>query len=655
MESAPSSDAKVPIGYSFAGIACGIKVKRRDLGLLLSEVPASAAGCFTVSETRAASVRRSEALLPRAGVRAVVVASGNANAMCGAHATADDLAVAAAIARAIDVKPEDVLTAATGVIGVPFPAAKVEAGAEALAQALVPDPAGFAEAILTTDTVTKTARREIYVAGKRVRLLGIGKGSGMVHPNMATVLAFLACDASISPELLAVALRGAVAESFQMLSVDADTSTNDAVIAMANGLAGAPAIESLDSDAGKAFARALTDVCVELARAVAKDGEGARRLVTVRLDGAATREDARALARAVVESNLVKAALFGADPAAGRIVAAIGARAAERRLVLDASSIDVTMQGFPVIRGGAPALAAADALRARLREDAVEIAIRVGAGQHGATAWGCDLSYDYVRINADYATVLADGPSGAVRRDHRLETKTPELKTEVLVSALRFIERFAGTRAVIRYGQVTLGRRDLALRFAEDVRLLSAVGLRPILVQAGASELVVTSLARAGVRAVGLSGADGNLFRLDQHSERLSVDPDVVETLLAKGYIPVVVPEITEELEARGASAPGVDLVAAEIAVACGAKKLIYLSEAPGLTFGGMLVSEISAEELASRLESGAIDEPARPLARGAMRALRGGVDSVHFIDERTPHVVVAELFTESGVGTMAR
>lgn len=655
MESAPSSDGKVPMGFSFAGMACGIKVKRRDLGLLLSEVPASAAGCFSTSETRAASVRRSASLLPRSGVRAVVVASGNANAMCGPRAAEDDEAVAQAVARAVDVRAEEVLTAATGVIGVPFPAAKVEAAADGLAQALVPDPTGFAEAILTTDTTTKIARREIFVSGKRVRLLGVGKGSGMVHPNMATVLAFIASDARIGPELLSIALRAAVDESFQMLSVDRDTSTNDAVIAMANGLSQASAIESLDSDAGKAFVRALSEICVELARAVARDGEGARRLVTVRLEGASSRDDARALARSVVESNLVKAALFGADPGAGRIVAALGARAAERKIELDPTSIDVTMMGAAVLRGGAPALAAPDALRARLREDEIQIVIRVGSGEHAATAWGCDLSYDYVRINADYATVLADGPSGAVRRDHRLETKTPELKTEVLVSALRFIERFAGTRAVIRYGQVTLGRRDLALRLAEDVRLLSAVGLRPILVQAGASELVVTSLARAGVRAVGLSGADGNLFRLDQGSERLSVDPDVVETLLAKGYIPVVVPEITEELEARGPSAPGVDMVAAEIAVACGAKKLIYLAEAPGLTFDGMLVSEIPGEELANRLEAGAVDERARPLARGAMRALRGGVDSVHFIDERTPHVVVAELFTESGVGTMAR
>ncbi|NUO50720.1 MAG: arginine biosynthesis protein ArgJ, partial [Polyangiaceae bacterium] len=483
----------------------------------------------------------------------------------------------------------------------------------------------------------------------------VGKGSGMVHPKMATVLGFITCDAAVGADLLAAALRSAVAESFEMVSVDRDTSTNDAVIAMCNGMSRAPQIASLESDAGRAFSRALTEVCIDLARAVARDGEGARRLVTVSLGGAPSTDAARSLARSVVESNLVKAALFGADPGYGRIAAALGARAAELGMPLAPSDIDVALQGTPVLTHGAPTGASLDELRVKLRADEIVIEVRVGSGAHAAQAWGCDLSYDYVRINADYAAVLADGPGGAVRRDQRLDTKTPELKTEVLVSALRYIERFAGTRAVVRYGKTTLARRDLALRFAEDVRLLSAVGLRPILVQAGASELVVTSLARLGVRAVGLSGADGNLFRLDQSAERVSVDPDVVEMLLAKHYVPVVVPEITEEMEEAGAAAPSVDQLAAEIAVACGAKKLIYLSDAPGLTVGGMLVSEISAEELASRLEAGGIDENARPLARGAMRALRGGVDSVHLIDERTPHVVVAELFTETGVGTMVR
>jgi acetylglutamate kinase len=655
MQDPPSSGARVPLGFSFSGIAAGIKVRRRDLGLIFSEVPAVAAGCFTTSSARAASVRRAARLLPRAGVRAILVASGNANAACGPQAAGDDEAIAEAVARAIDVPADTVMTAATGVIGVPFPVQKVTGAAEALVASLVPEPGGFAEAILTTDTRTKLARRELFMAGKRVRLLGIAKGSGMVHPRMATVLGFVVTDASIAPAALAEALRTACDESFGMVSIDRATSTNDAVIALANGLSGGRPIDAAASDPGRAFTAALADLCRELARDVARDGEGATRLVTARVRGAAARAVARGLARSVIESNLVKTALFAADPGCGRILAALGAGAAECGVDLALDAVDVAIQGVALVTGGRPEPVDGDALRAKLRSDEVRIDVRVGEGAHEATAWGCDLSYDYVRINADYAAVLVDGPGGAVRRDQRLETKTPELKTEVLVSALRFIERFTGTRAVIRTGRATIERRDLSARLAEDVRLLAAVGLRPILVQAGASEALVTALAQAGVRAVGLSGADGHLLTLGDAPDGFTVDPDVVETLLAKGYVPVVVPEITEALEQAPSRAPSVDRVAAEISVACSARKLIYLTEAPGLVVEGMLVSELTAEELRARLASGPLDASARSLAAGSVRALEGGVDSVHWIDERVPHVVVAELFTESGVGTMIR
>jgi acetylglutamate kinase len=663
---------KVPLGFSFAGIAAGIKVKRKDLALILSAAPAAAAGCFTRSETRAASVRRGERLLPCGGVRAIVAASGNANAMTGPRAEQHDEAVARAIAAAIDVPPETVLTAATGVIGVPFPVEKVEAAAPRLVEALGSEPRPAAEAILTTDTVTKLASRELYLAGKRVRVLGVGKGSGMVHPNMATVLGFVLTDADVKPSVLAELLTSAVDESFNQLSVDHDTSTNDAVIALANGLSEAPRVTRAGSEAGRAIGAAIAEVCRELAIAVARDGEGARKLVTVEVRGADDRASARALARGVVASNLVKAALFGADPAAGRVLAAIGARAAELGLKLDPRDLDVRLQGVALFARGTPLPFDADAVRARLRSDAVTVEVVIGDGSHTASAWGCDLSYDYVRINADYAAVLVGSPGGPVHRDQRLETKTPELKTEVLVSALRYIERFAGKRAVIRYGQATIERRDLALRLAEDVRLLSAVGLRPILVQGGPSELVVTSLARAGVRAVGLSGADGNLLRrgspattgprASRHSvpplasepSAFAVDPDVLETLLARGYIPVVMPDITEELESEPTPID-VDAVAADVAVACGAAKLIYLREAAGIASDGLLVSELSGEELAARVTSGAFDAATTSLAASVVRALAGGVDTVHLIDERVPHNVVAELFTDTGVGTMVR
>jgi acetylglutamate kinase len=664
-----------PLGFSFAGLCAGIKVRRPDLGLVVSSRPATAAGRFTTSRGRAASVAWSAARVPSSGVRAIVVASGNANCMNGSREAADVESMARGVGSAIGVAPDSVLVATTGAIGIPFPIDKVTTAIPALVAALAEDPGPAAEAVRTTDTFTKTASREIFLGGTPVRIFGIAKGSGMVHPRMATVLGFLLTDADVAPACLDEALRAASAESFEMTTVDRETSTNDAVVALANGASGAPRIDDLTSDAGRAFAAALRDLSIELATMVARDGEGARRLVTVEVRGASTTLAARALARAVVGSNLVKAALFGADPAFGRVLAAVGAAASEADLAIEPRACTIAMQGLVLFQGGAPAEVDRDAARALLRRDEVAIEIDLGEGGPArATAFGCDLSYDYVRINADYAAVLADDAGGAVRRDARLETKTPELKADLLVAALGYIERFAGTRAVVRYGPATTGRPELVERLAGDVRLLQAVGLSVILLQAeGDSEAMVTALGRAGTRSVGLSGADGNLLRA--RSPRFaggsvpqvpSVDPDVIETLLAKGYVPVVcaswalaapIPSLAPSGGAGGGRDATLDpdAIAAEIAIACGAKKLLFLSEGPGLLVQGELVSVIGADELAARARDGAIDPDLSGRMRAVVRALSGGVETVHLIDERVPHNVVAELFTDTGVGTMVR
>jgi len=326
----------------------------------------------------------------------------------------------------------------------------------------------------------------------------------------------------------------------------------------------------------------------------------------------------------------------------------------------------------------------------------------VGSGLGQATAWGCDLSYDYVRINADYAAVLVE-PDGPVRRDSRLETKTAELKADTLVQALRYIEKFAGTRAVVKYGGAAMVRADLKDRFAEDVRLLQAVGLRPIIVHGGGPEIsrtleqmgqtsefvdglrvtdaaslrvvemvltgqinkeVVASLARAGAKAVGLSGKDGGLIEarkmqmppgkdLGYVGEVASVNPDVLELLLGKGYIPVVSPiGLGKDGHTYNINA---DTVAAEIAIACGARKLIFLTDVPGILANGLLVSEMSADELQVRMRDGTVTGGMLPKAASILRALEGTVETVHIIDGRIPHNVVAELFTSRGVGTMIR
>jgi acetylglutamate kinase len=561
-----------------------------------------------------------------------------------------------------------VLTACTtGVIGVPLPveprSRQGARGARSASLAARSD-ASFAEAILTTDTVHEARLvASSSSAGPACVSWGIAKGSGMVHPNMAT-------DPRLPPHRRGHR-RGRArarrltptpsAETFNAVSVDRDTSTNDCVLALANGLAKNEPITSAKGEPADKLYHAMLDVCRELARAIAADGEGAQHLLTVRLTGAEDRDEARSMAKAVIESSLTKAAFFGTDPNWGRIAAALGQRAAERGVELSPSELTIRIQDVDVLVKGAPQPFDVNAVRALLRGEEVFIDIDLGRGDERAEAWGCDLSYDYVRINADYGAVLVD-PEGTVRRDQDLEQKTPELKAVTLLQALRYIERFAGTRAVIKYGGSTLSRRDLALSFAEDIHLLSAVGLKPILVQEGASEIVVSALARTGIRAVGLSGADGNLLAWPSAAERseghpISVDPDVIETLLQKGYVPVVVPALTEEarIVVGDTTAIDVDQVAAEIARVCKARKLLLLGDSSGLSSEGMLLSELSAEELAERVRARTIEEPMRARARAAVAALESGIDSVHFLDERLPHVIVAELFTDTGVGTMVR
>jgi acetylglutamate kinase len=525
----------------------------------------------------------------------------------------------------------------------------------------------------------------------------------MIHPNMATMLAFVMTDAAVDKDVLDALLGAAVQETFNMVSVDRDTSTNDAVLALANGLAENARVTNASSPEAKQLGEALEGVCGDLARAIAADGEGARHLLTVNVAGATTRDGARSLAKSVVESSLVKAAFFGTDPNWGRIAAAMGQRASEQGLAFEPSTLSIRIQGVAVFTAGRPTAFDGDALRAMLRSDEVTVDVDLGQGPARATAWGCDLTYDYVRINADYSAVLVESPEGSVKRDLRLETKTPDLKAQALIQALRYIERFAGTRAVIKYGGAAMVRADLKDRFAEDVRLLQAVGLQPILVHGGGPEIsrtlermgeksefidglrvtdegnlkvvemvltgqinkeIVASLARAGARAVGLSGKDGNLLSarklvapsgkdLGYVGEVSSVDPELLELLLSRGYVPVVSP--------LGLGADGqtyninADAVAAELAVACGAKKLIFLTDVPGILSQDLLISELNAEELRARMEDGTIKGGMLPKSQSILRALEGGVETVHIIDGRVPHNVVAELFTASGVGTMIR
>lgn len=378
---------RLPRGFRAGAVRAGIKPSGKpDLALLVSGTPAAWAYAATQNRAAAPSIHRGRALYAAGGaLRAVVVNAGNANCATGERGFQDDLRMAQAAALRLGVPVEEVLTASTGVIGVPLPLEKVEAGLPQIA--LTPYAEGFAEAILTTDLVPKLAEAEVEGA----RVVGIAKGSGMIHPNMATMLAFLVTDARVPPGLLREAWRGIVDRTFNQVTVDGDTSTNDLALLMANGAFGEVPPEP--------FFQAVEAVARELARKIARDGEGATKLMTVRVVGAATEEEARRAAKAVAGSALWKSALYGNDPNWGRILAALGNSGAR----FDPLRVRIFLQGIPLYAGGALPFdreAASQAMRA----EEVLVLADLQEGQAEGEAFGCDLTEGYVRINALYTT-----------------------------------------------------------------------------------------------------------------------------------------------------------------------------------------------------------------------------------------------------------
>lgn len=385
-----------PQGFAASGVAAGLKASGRpDLGLLVAEAPAAAAGAFTTNAFPAAPVVVSRRHLRAGRARAVVVNSGQANAGTGAEGLADAEETCREAAVALGVRPEEVLVCSTGVIG---PRVKMEALAAGLPRAVSALATGgggdFARAILTTDTVPK----ETAVEGDGFVVGGCAKGAGMIAPDLATMLVFLTTDASVPPPALDAALRRAVLPVLNALTVDGCTSTNDAVVALASGASGTAAASG--SGALAALEAALGEAARDLARQIVLDAEGATKGITVHVEGARTDAEALAVARAVSGSLLVKTAVFGADPNPGRLLQAIGAAGA----ALEPGALRVRLAGHEVIAGGRVVPFDEAACRSALKEREVVIRADLGVGPGRATGFGCDLGYEYVRINAEYAT-----------------------------------------------------------------------------------------------------------------------------------------------------------------------------------------------------------------------------------------------------------
>lgn len=393
-------------GFRAAGVACGLKQSGQpDLALVVCDRPATAAGVFTTNAFRAAPVLYDAALLARVpAVRGVVANAGNANACTGDQGLRDAEQMARLAESALSLPPGSMLVMSTGVIGHLMPMDRVEQGIRDAARVLSPaGGADAARAIITTDLVTKEAYLRLSAGGGQVAIGGMTKGSGMIHPAMArlhaTMLAVIVTDARISPPALQAALEAAVAVSFNRISVDGDTSTNDTVLVLASGAAGDGDIAA-GSDDFAAFQTGLTGVCVSLARQIARDGEGATRLVEITVRGAASDADAERAAKTVATSPLVKTALFGADPNWGRILAAVGRSGAQ----VDPGRAGLWLGTLQLVAHGMPLAFDRDAARAVLQQPEVGITVDLGLGEGKATVWTCDLSYKYVEINAEYHT-----------------------------------------------------------------------------------------------------------------------------------------------------------------------------------------------------------------------------------------------------------
>ncbi|MBQ7727194.1 MAG: bifunctional glutamate N-acetyltransferase/amino-acid acetyltransferase ArgJ [Clostridia bacterium] len=392
-------------GFKASGIHCGIRKNhsKKDLALIVSDVPASGAAVYTQNLVKGAPLEVTKKHLANGKAKALICNSGNANT-CNADGIEIAEAMCELTAKALGTEPSDILVASTGVIGQPLDIDPIRSGIGTLVSSLSSSGSSDAcEGIMTTDTKKKEIAVEFELNGKTCHLGGIAKGSGMIHPNMATMLVFLTTDASVSPSMLQKALSTDIQNTFNMISVDGDTSTNDMVVLLANGLSGNKEITE-DGEDFKVFMKALNTVTVHLCRAIAGDGEGATKLLECTVSGAKDLQTAKTVAKSVISSSLTKAAMFGADANWGRVLCAIGYSGAD----VDVKSVGVSFKSeagcIEVCRNGSGVPFSEEFASEILSKEEIDILVTLGEGNACASAWGCDLTYEYVKINGDYRT-----------------------------------------------------------------------------------------------------------------------------------------------------------------------------------------------------------------------------------------------------------
>lgn len=387
----------LPKAFLASGVNCGVRRYRPDIGVLISEVPAVAAGVFTLNECKAAPVRYTQKLLPADNIRAIFTNSGQANAATGSEGVEKNLMMVSALAKSLGCDLEQVLVASTGVIGVQLDTEKILPAMPELVARANDSAESFATAILTTDLVPKTVTASLQLSRGSIRVTGISKGSGMIHPNMATMLGYILTDAKITKEHAAELIKKTADVSFNMISVDGDSSTNDCCFLMANGASGV-ALETAEDK--EKFEALIKDIAIFLAKSIAADGEGASKLLEVQIQGADNLALARKAARGITLSPLIKTAVHGEDPNWGRILARLGAEQVPHEQL---EKMTLRLQGVLLFAQGQPVAFSREDVKTLLKKAEVKIEIDLRSGPYAATAWGCDLSRKYVDINTEYS------------------------------------------------------------------------------------------------------------------------------------------------------------------------------------------------------------------------------------------------------------
>ena len=392
-------------GFSANGVHCGIRKNKtkKDISLIFSSVPATAAAVYTTNLVKGAPLIVTKEHLKNGKAQAIICNSGNANT-CNENGVEIADKTAELVAQSLNISKNDVVVASTGVIGLPLDIAPFKKGIPELKKGLSTSGSkAAAEGIMTTDVNMKEVAIETKIGGKTCHIGGIAKGSGMIHPNMATMLVFITTDVAISPKMLRAALKTDISKTFNMISIDGDTSTNDMVVVLANGEAGNAPIKDFGKDFDD-FMKALNTISVELCRRIAADGEGATKLLECKVSGAASEKIAKTVAKSIICSSLTKAAMFGADANWGRVLCAIGYSGVKTDVSKVALSFKSKAGKISVAKNGCGIAFSEDKAKKILSEDEIEILVDLGSGEYSSTAWGCDLTYDYVKINGDYRT-----------------------------------------------------------------------------------------------------------------------------------------------------------------------------------------------------------------------------------------------------------